>query len=885
MKHTGLGIHIALSKYPLGHEKEYIKNLQTLYELYSININKYLELNQNPKNDSGIDISDLYKPAIYHIYSHFDVAFVSIIDNFKFPQRVFEAWGNEVDSIKSVSYQILSGSILETEKSPNPKDVLNADSEFLKIIQLKLNNGLLIGNGAVLFENCIKLIEEALLNAEITKYIFINSFNWGEITVLCSNKDPNILAKALMRIRLFTVEYIKDPIIAEEIRLNSLCSLWKVENVNQSHLFSETSSYLGVDFFNYTKIDKNTPFITNIEWQIKPGHLPYFAEEMKASPLDFDIDYSKVYFKNGKTDYVIIEKEPDILGSNIGLFELLRQNTSINSHVRKIKTKPLFRIDCELAKELNTRAYYSPIQNSFSSENFLSKYKITNSGEVTKYLRKLNVSRNIRKKVNKIIYNYNLGIQDPILFIYFIDLHNLLLQFIDKLRHLSTEIEGAIVTGKLSNEFSVSNFMSLKTTYIQDELINVYIDVFQKALNDRILNNYNYEDINEFSLDINSPLTSIVSSLDSIVKFYGSCFRDSEGNSIITTINDNETISNKISVNYNIEHITNVPLIFSTLIKEILNIEQTTNEIENSKHFEYLSKEFNENTQHWNKLDKDFLKALNFAYFEIDFKKYYLTFFRDSDLYIFWHWTYALQCTHLYSSIGYFDEINFSRELFRLILLLKATDPNKIEELQCPNPELRTYWDKYFNRIRDLVDIIGNANSFKLMSKSLMNQVHTSINNIDAQSNGGLTVVKSNNDVNEFLNKLGGYCITIADKNVEDFIKFIHEQIAIQNSQIIPPSKSAFYRILSYISFYNLTLIKTKFKGNNNLLRRSYQTGVPIDHFLQNKTNWFIDPFGGFFINNLAERKENMSTNNQMLYLIWHLGVILKKLSFENKIT
>ena len=102
-------------------------------------------------------------------------------------------------------------------------------------------------------------------------------------------------------------------------------------------------------------------------------------------------------------------------------------------------------------------------------------------------------------------------------YIYFIDLNRLLLQFIDKLSHLAAEVENTITKGTISSEFSSNTFIPLKTIFIQKELIDIYIDVFQEALDDRILNNYNYEDINEFSLDINSSLTGIVSSLDSLI--------------------------------------------------------------------------------------------------------------------------------------------------------------------------------------------------------------------------------------------------------------------------------------------------------------------------------------------------------------------------------
>ncbi|MBL0048955.1 MAG: hypothetical protein IPP32_12760 [Bacteroidetes bacterium] len=885
MNLSNLGIHIAFSKYPLGKEAEYFESLKLLYNNYRDNIIKYLKLNTDTKAEDIVAAEKLYTPCKFHLFSHFDIAFISFVDNFKFPQRVFEPVTKNNENIKSVSYQILSGGIITTSNSQSPFFIFESNAEFIKIIQLKINNGLLIGNGSILFEECVKLVEGELIRSGVSKYLLINSFNWGEFTIICVNVTPNVLAKCLMRIRLLTIDKIENQVLNKQIKKNSLYNQWALGELTGAHLFSETFSYLGVNYDNYLKLNPKIHFNTTIEWQIKPGHFPFFAKAMKNSPLDFDTKFTKAYFKNGKTDYLIFEKKPKLLESNQELFKILRKNKgSILSHIRKIKTKPLFSIDDDVIKELN-KVSKSAIEGPCDITKYLAAYKILEPKEVAIYLRKLNVSRNTRKKINKIIYNYNLGIEDPILFIYFIDLYRLLKQFIEDLKHLSNETENSILKGNFASELNSKTYIPLKTVIIQKELINIYVNVFQEALEDRILNNYNYEDINEFSLDINSSLTNVVSSIDSIIKFYGACFRDNKGNSIITTINENETVSNKLAVNYNIEHITNVPLIFATLIKEILNVQQLQYSIENSTNFKNLNIEFaNALSQlpagEINFLN-EFLKAISFAYFEIDYKKYYLTFLKDTNLYIFWHWTYALQCTHLYSSIGYFDEHYFTRELFRLILIIKAVDQSKVEELSCPIPELRTYWDKYFNRILSIVEIIAETNAFKEMCKSLKNQTFSVLDNLSNKAAPHKEVIViSYNKVEDFLSRLFANSSINSDLNHDDFYKEIKSQLSV-SMESFHSSESSFYRNLTYISFYNLKYIQKKFDSKHNVLRRDYSTGKPLEHFLINNKKWYIDPFGGFFVNDFDERKENMKINNDMLYLIWHIGTLLKKENFK----
>ena len=130
MEHTARGIHTALSKYPLGDEDRFINSLRGQYRHYRNNIISYLQ--QNTKAGPAADqrFEHLYKPAVFHVYSHFDVAFISLVDNFKFSQRVFEPMNlNPSDEkIKSVSYQILSGAVLKSKCKITPNHILQARS-------------------------------------------------------------------------------------------------------------------------------------------------------------------------------------------------------------------------------------------------------------------------------------------------------------------------------------------------------------------------------------------------------------------------------------------------------------------------------------------------------------------------------------------------------------------------------------------------------------------------------------------------------------------------------------------------------------------------------------------------------------------------------------
>lgn len=410
MQHSNLGIHIALAKYPLGQEEDFIKAISGIYNNYREETSKYLKLNSNNINAKINEFNCLYKPKIYNIFSDFDVAFISLVDNYKFGQRVFET---NNDTIKDVSYQIISGSLLGIIENNFLEHIQGA---FVKIIQFKINNGVLIGLGNELFDECVSNIVNVLKKNSIIEYLIIDSYNWSEITVLAFHDDPNLLANFIMQIRL-------DNIGNTNINVDCKCLYNKwfggVDNysVKNSHLFSETFSYLGYDI-ELIKKELNDPKIkecklkTSIEWQIKPGHLPYIIDELKRSNI-FKVankNYANIFFKNGKTDYVFLEKNSESFSSNIQLNKYGTNNKDLARNVRKLKTIPLYSLDKETSNLLEKRGkpFWGNAQNYRSSENKLIDYKISNISKVIQSIKTLNISRFYRKKIEKIIYNYPL---------------------------------------------------------------------------------------------------------------------------------------------------------------------------------------------------------------------------------------------------------------------------------------------------------------------------------------------------------------------------------------------------------------------------------------------------------------------------------------------
>ncbi|MEY8850013.1 hypothetical protein AB9K26_14430 [Psychroserpens sp. XS_ASV72] len=891
MIHDKYGVHIALAKYPLGEVDNYIRNIGHLYSSYKNDIKQYLSCNED-FDSSSTYLNSLYNPKAFHLFSQFDVAFISLIDSYKFTQRVFEPktidQKNKVH--KNVSYQIISGSLISGKSKNQVNRILNKKESFINIIQLKLSNGLIIGAGDLVLKSVINFIKSLLDKHGVKDYFIVDSFNWSEIVLIIVDKTPKIITKVLLELRLLKLESIEN---YETILDESLYKSWKEENIEKAHIFNDTNSYLGVDYnsIKNNKIDNNLEFNTRIDWQIKPGHLPYFLKHTNSF-LHKELD--EIKFIYGKTDFVLNELTPDKFQTNQLAFSEIRDNSKLRMHIRKIRTNIFVDLDKSVI-ELYTAEGENEFIGPCSSEKNLSAYVIDKDGNTARYLRGLNISRNIRKKVRKLIYNFNQGIQDPVLFIYYLDIRSLLAKFVkiieNRYKILYESLDnGEIDIHKIVEEDSMVYWpYQLKTKFLED-LINKYVIVFEEALQDRVLNSYNFEDLNEFSLDINSSSTSLLSSYDSIVKVCGKCFRDFYSNSLVTRINDVETISNSISVNYNIDHINCPPLVFSTLIKEVLNTQKMNDVKENREIFDRLKNKYND-------IASDFLNAeairltgiQNLEYYEIDIKKFYLTFFQNEELFTFWHWTYALQNTSSYSSFGNFDEYNFIRELFRYLLMavsLKFGSEDEAQIMECPLPELKTYWDRHFNKLLIIVKKITSLNEFNDWKNNLTKQTYHSLYEIDIakplkarrKEVRKLNLEKNYNSIygiiDNYFHKKNEYgIIELKELSLEEFISQFEKLRADQRGQSNNLDKIS---NISVVSYYSLTYIYLKFEKHIKLLRRDYTNGKPVNHFLD-RGKWFIDPMGGFFVNSPHEREDYNQFNNCILSIIWGLGVNFKK--------
>ena len=883
----------------------------------------------------------LYRPLVYHLFGSFDVVFISLIDNYKFCQKIFNL--EPSPSGKPINFQIVIGSCLLEhccersvmdfkEVFPSLNDRKKTKNHkyptFTHITNFKINNGLLIGNGIKLIEAITKKLNEKLSGTGI-KYLIVNSFNWAEITLIQLGDSLKQMQQNVINFRELALHNIDDH---DEIAKRSLYGRLKdnghlkcfttennydLDDILQSHLFVDTHSYSGVhyDLFNAEKEQakesfKDIPFKSSIEIQVKPGHFKhlkqfietgtygeYLLHDLATGGSENLFEVHKLKFKNGKTDYLVKEKKHEDLYSNYVINKTYKaQSSDFRNHIRKVKTNYLFDITEDTLEENDPgKVFGKPSQGIKDFGKFIGQNFTIEEDHLKDNLKTLGVSRHLREKVIKAIYNYNNIIQDVILYNEFIELRDFLkyiLKDIDDkakiVKYFFTDSLKAIVEHfKDLNPFSISE---LEQNWLAD------LDVFEEAYNNRVHNNYLYEDINEFSIDFNSAINQINAIQDFTVKTFNNVFFPKCRDQIIVTQNEIESKSNVLNVNYNVYHYMEPSLIFSSLMKEVLNGFKSKAV---GYHDDYFTDFGNKikgiiDSSSFSNSVQQLIQDFNFEYFFSDLAKYIFTFLYDYDLYYHWTWTYFLQNTNVYTAIGLPDERLLNQELLRVSLINEIFNPGK-EIVQNPIPELFHYWQKNIGEITPIAkqlvtnDYLKSETRkflkfiFKVFSVQNSSKLLRKINEYEYPNNDNfddgikkteqlLAFGDSANTTHEISRPLekSKKILKLIHKKSLNYKKILSAEQAVIDHDLQGLKADTFIYI-SAVSHATLLILKDEMGNNLDLLRRDWNDGQPNIKFIKNaKNTLLIDSCGGFFSTNLKDRRKQFGIKNAIILSLWN---------------
>jgi|SRR6218665_2423 len=691
------GVQVIFTTIPNKNGKKFINNMDKDY------------FGRYKKQIKSTD-SYLYKPLKYYMLGDYDICYINLINNFKFSHRLFEpksTGDGDINHFNSHTFQSYSGFALnETENLEDLFDKQPTNS-FIGVIHLKLNNALYIGNGLEYIRAVEILIKDTLKDIP---HLLTQTFSWFELSLAVFIDTPQELTDILIALRTSKFGQIakKNDTLYNNCLYN--CELIpNKDDILKASIFSDTNSNIGfhhdlIECQRNSKIykkflkliepaDSKVKLKTDIEWQVKPGYVSDLIKEIGKHPYLknlFVLNHKNLVL--GKTDYLIQETNNDSLVANFHLVrDIIRDQNCI-----------FFKF----ARKVRTYVYLEPLESTFKncaegtngrlSSDVILTHLAVNTTEFEKLntqLKSLKVSRQLRLKILKILSNYNNGILDPILFIYFLDFTIFKNKLIDKIRDAYKESRNRNV-----------EIRELEKT------LNKYIEVFQEGYNVRFLNGYQFENISDFDLDFNSSIQQLLTSYSSVVYEYGKLFYKEKTYFPILQLNDLDTQSDYISINYSAHHLTSPEFVFSTLIKEILN-HITLDNVKLIKLLKRIKEFIPELQKIINESYFDDLLESNMIdinYFIIDAIRFEVSFQRNFKLFEHWFWVYNFQNSSLYDTSGMFNEQHLRVEMFRIMLIQKYFTKKEEHPLKEPSSEMYTYWIKHFEKIDIITDEIFN---------------------------------------------------------------------------------------------------------------------------------------------------------------------------------
>lgn len=894
-------MHIVLATMPQEQEQEFNDSIvKEFYGNYRKSSSKYLaDVNKGDywKANAESEVDVLYNPLRYYILGNYDIAYISMIDNFKFAQRVFEPQLSSNESsapplFSPHTFQSFTG--LTLHSGADLRNFFNeklTDNKryFLSITNLKLNNGFLIGNGNLFLNNVVEQIHKIVdkVNKEIgdkrkpAEILLMQSFSWFELSLSIFADDPADIALILKNLRRLAVQDLSDrrPIVQNSYFKTVFTDEYVYEEIIKANVFADTHTYFGVhadlveeaEELEFVKdfYEKNIQLKTEIEWQVKPGHMSMLVNCLKEYSEGI-FDYTEHFILAGKSDYYIHKANPSF-NDNIKLFRLIfAHRNELYKHVRKIRTKIKFS-EVDIAEKTDTDRKIL----DFQSKLVTNGVKISAFSELDKKLKSLKISRQIRSKILKIFSNYNNGIQDIILFPFFLDFKI----FID---HLTEMINAS--SKQLSRRFEENSVFSpeLDVEALETNLMHL-IMIFQEGYNIRMLNGYQFEDINDFDLDFNSSIQQLLSVYSTIAIEFGNLFyKKPYTYGPIVQLNLKDTVSNYSSINYYIHHLTSPEFVFSTLTKEILNLLYIDDTGLRDVYDDYHNKIKVFDIE--SKVLQDFIEndLFSIEYFINDAIRFIVTYDMDFELFHYWFWTYNLQNAGLYDKIGTLNEDHFKKELFRVLFLNQFFGFDS-KLITCPLPELYTFWDRHFIKTKQAVKEFNDFFQNEAILKNgildyLLTKFDTSLSVLFEDTKF------TNRNISRAAEFLKKFVSTKGSKSPANLLDNVGKRIAAyelldagDSSNLIPTDS------LLHIQWFMLSKLREIAALNNSktiLLRRDWFTGKPMRSFAMGGDMshiYAVDQTGGLFFDSTESMNKYFKLTAYTLSHIWDFSLKRKK--------
>lgn len=692
-----------------------------LSEHYREEREKYM-LKKKPYYMKGI-----YEPWGYKTFGDNNLMFLSLFDDFAYPNRVFHPFHgsrNEGTEYRNYDYQLVVGLNIMTRKDNEAQNILDEQTlknrlcsekiniyPFACVTRMKINSALLSGTGLELIELIKNKLYKIAKDLDIYTLI-LNGVGSDELIVINFTKKISQFMDIVCRYRNLQA---KDLNWEECKRIRTVVTK-TIENYDweSAHLFTSTYSLSGYAI----NIDKqstslelyNEDIYFTFSWDIKPGHILNFLNEYDENIENLGIESKQKFWHASSSMWRCTIGLKELQQKQCNFFDVMDRlrNLDINKiHTRKLHISILQ----ENLDENYIENIVNPIDiNTHPCTKSIFPYYTFNSDflmALRDNLNKSKISKVLKERVMKMYHNYNDCIQDPVFFTTFIGLKHFLVFFANTIQNYVKEDN------------------TIQADELQDWMDNSIRD-FEQAYLNRFHQSSRTRTLSDFNLEWNGGIQQLISSMDFTYKMFMRLCGAKLLNKFIYVTGYERVHVTDHSYKINMQHITYPELFVSTMWKEMFNFlmdmatskDQTGQipfKIYCSENFIHKLKEkialhylFN----HANRVHQTFLHMLDKEYMVsivADTMALYYGYRKDWSLFSCWYWRYLMQSS-MYHNIN--GEINKERFIlfFSRILFAKMIVDGQIDDIQFAPYDacIAEYWTKYFKDVSIIVKLLYN---------------------------------------------------------------------------------------------------------------------------------------------------------------------------------
>lgn len=732
---------------------------------------------KNSPNELPVQV---YDDKAYSVFGDHDLAIISLHYDFSLGSYHFHPlYKKEHHDFEEFSFdfQTITGFVPKFQNSKSLFEnwdniFTNKQLPFLGITKIKINSGFTIGVGKKMLSVVSRLIKyevekmvgkteddtsdlefiliETFCSFEFTVLIFSNSFSKIKEIIFSIRENSFLSMKTKLKSTCKTDDDTEelDKIISQ-IEDKSLIKNWINDTKDlpednnaifeSSHIFASTFTYFayGVDLFEnknkYYNINLQDTSSFFIDFEVKPGYLKRFLEKLLEYYHKTEGDTTNnfnIYSRSGNGLIAIDTKEftKDGFTNPYVLFDKYKDSEEACYTPKSNILNDVYKFKTTLSH--NNLSNEALQKLDIVNDNHLFLHKRLNALSVNvvqvkrlkKYMNMNKISKILQLRIIKMFSLYENGIEDRILYSYFIILKDYLDHFVNILEDLS------------ENKNKSQDQKHIIVSYL--------IDSFEKAYKNRFHQSHRTKNSTDDNLEYSGGIQQIIEAYSSI---YRILFQDINAGAkfpIVHVTGFHGIDSSLFDLRLNYSHVFTFQFFLSIIIKEAANFHlpwtlQNFSDKMNTdqKNIINLAKKSANNFDLLESLRHDLYRlaqshkeenkvviinqisySINdklFNYIFADYANYTYGYFLDYDLYCYWSFSSFLQNPHFFENKKG-NSINtelFILLLVRLLIISKVIEDedsksylNAFKEY-LPN-EAIILVDKYYDIINEIVEVI-----------------------------------------------------------------------------------------------------------------------------------------------------------------------------------